>query len=98
MRERKKMSWRNVCCLTLGIKVFDNVLPIRMSLTRTNGSTVTSGGLSIPEAAVTLFSTAGLGRVPPPILAERLKNLFRNQYLEEPYKEIIESLLAVDNK
>ena len=57
-------------------------LPYRMQLQRRGGSIVTSGGINVAEAAVTLFSTckagAEFGRIPPRNLAALLRKRFSN--------------------
>lgn len=54
-------------------KTNNKVMPVRMKMIRDNKSVVTSGGYSVAGAAVTLFSTAGLGRHLPRDLARMLK-------------------------
>jgi hypothetical protein len=78
------VSWQDITKLKL-YKLKSLVLPWRMELVRNDGSVVTSGGVTIPEAAVALFSTAGYGRIPPRNLASLIVKRFGT---ETPYNQL----------
>lgn len=91
MGQSKQMTWKDIKVLEL-VENHPGLLPVRMLLRRIDGSVVTSGGVSIADAAVVLFSTAGLGRFPPKILAKKLFELFTNRLHESPYPTLIKKL------
>ena len=63
-------------------------LPFKLRLVRNDGSVVTSGGCNLAEAAVTLFSTAGLGRIPPKRIAILIAQNFGERMGHEPYQAL----------
>lgn len=92
-----KSSFYNILDLNLW-QVNQPNLPWRMSLTRQNGSVVTSGGINIPEAAVSLFSTAGFGRIPPKNLAKIIMTRFIDSVSNYPYTVLCKALLKDKGK
>ncbi len=89
------MFWNQIKALEL-IEDYPGLLPVRMLLKYTDGSIVTSGGINIADASVVLFSTAGLGRFPPKILAKKISELFRDRLRFRPYHTLVTELAEQD--
>lgn len=71
----------------------EKIVPVHMKLTTECGGIVTSAGYTLAEAAVTLFSTAGLGRHSPRALAEILTKKFGDRLTEVWFNELVSKLL-----
>lgn len=95
MIQSRPMVWQDIQDLEL-VENHSGSLTVRMLLRKVDGSIVTSGGVSIVDAAVVLFSTAGLGRFPPKILARKLCELFAHRLCQSPYLTLIKKLAEQD--
>jgi hypothetical protein len=91
------MFWRDIERLDSYEFPATPTLPYKLRLTRNDGSQVTSGGCNLAEAAVTLFSTAGLGRIPPKRIAILIAQNFGERMHREPYSGLV-SLAGVPAK
>ena len=80
------MFWRDIKELEIYKQnLCTPTLPYKLRLVRTDGSEVTSGGCNLAEAAVALFSTAGLGRIPPKRIGMLIDQHFGERLCREPY-------------
>jgi len=70
------------------------IVPVRLKLIRENGTVVTSADYTIADAAVTLFSTAGLGRHSPRALADIASKKFGDRSTENWVTKLIDGLLS----
>ena len=89
------MVWKDIQNLEL-VENYPRPLPVRMLLKRVDGSIVTSGGVNVDDAAVVLFSTAGLGRFPPNVLAKKIMETFRNRLKSQAYHILVKKLAEQD--
>ena len=79
------MSWLEIKELESYKYPVTPTLPYKLRLVRNDGSVVTSGGCNLAEAAVALFSTAGLGRIPPKRIGMLIEQHFSERYGKGPY-------------
>lgn len=85
------MQWYNIEKIEIE-ETSEKLVPMRMKMTRRDGSVVTSAGQSVGDAAVVLFSTAGLGRYTPKDLAKMLKKKLDDLLSESWLRELITKL------
>jgi hypothetical protein len=83
------MFWRDIKELESYDLPFTPTLPYKLRLVRNDGTEVTSGGCNLAEAAVALFSTAGLGRIPPKRIGMLIAQHFGERVCREPYLEMV---------
>lgn len=91
------MRWSDVVELTI-CTVNDKCLPVRMTMTRKNGSEVTAGGIDLVECVTTLFFGSGLGRHKPAKLAVLIADTFGDRSFQQPYNMLINQLARANTK
>jgi hypothetical protein len=91
------MLWQDIKELEVNYHGYTPTLPFKLTLVRNDDSVVTSGGYNLAEAAVTLFSTAGLGRIPPKRIGVLIAQKFGGRIDREPYGDLV-SLAGVSVK
>ncbi len=84
------MRWSDIAELTIR-SINDKCLPVRMTMTRKDGSIVTAGGVDLVECVTTLFSSC-LGRYKPARLAVLLADAFGDRSFQSPYNMLINQL------